>query len=95
MKQSRVNQHCNNLVGTNIRKLREECGLRNRDVVTKLQLTGVDISASTFHKMESGANNPSVDLLVALTDILDCDFNAFFVSPEGMSLPHMQKPLTK
>ena len=29
-------------------------------------------------KVENGYNNPSVDLLIALTDILECDFNSFF-----------------
>jgi hypothetical protein len=28
--------------------------------------------------MELGINNPTVDVLIALTEILDCDFNAFF-----------------
>lgn len=53
-------------------------GLRNRDVVAKLQLKGLEVSTGTYSKIELGLNNPSVDLLVALTEILDCDFNAFF-----------------
>ncbi len=78
MRQPRINQRANNLVGLNIKKLRLEQNLRNTDIVAKLQLQGVEISSSTFSKVEKGTNNPSVDLLVALTDILHCDFNAFF-----------------
>ncbi len=74
----RINQRTNNLVGTNIRKLRKMRNLRNVDIVAKLQLYGIDITTATFSKVESGINNPSVDLLIALTDILHCDFNAFF-----------------
>ena len=74
----RVNQRTNNLVGTNIRKLRIQRKLRSIDVDAKLQLHGVEITTSTFCKVERGTNNPSVDLLIALTDILCCDFNAFF-----------------
>lgn len=78
MKQSRINQRTNNLVGTNIKKLRLKRNLRNADIVAKLQLEGVEITTSTYSKVESGTNNPSVDLLIALTDILQCDYNAFF-----------------
>lgn len=78
MKQLRINQRTNNLVGTNIKKLRLKRNLRNADIVAKLQLEGVEISSSTFSKVENGTNNPSADLLIALTHILQCDFNAFF-----------------
>ncbi len=81
MKTSRVNQRTNNLVGTNIKKLRLARKLRNVDIVAKLQLEGIEISTSTFSKVERGTNNPSVDLLIALTGILRCDFNAFFQQP--------------
>ena len=74
----RVNQRTNHLLGTNIKKLRIQKGLRNRDIVAQLQLRGVEISTGTYSKVEMGLNNPSVDLLIALTDILECDFNAFF-----------------
>lgn len=78
MKLLRLNQRTNNLVGTNIKKLRLKRNLRNADIVAKLQLEGVEITSSTYSKVENGTNNPSVDLLIALTDILQCDFNAFF-----------------
>lgn len=74
----RVNQRTNHLLGSNIKRLREEKGLRNRDIVAQLQLRGIEISTGTYSKVELGLNNPSVDLLIALTDILGCDFNAFF-----------------
>lgn len=74
----RVNQRENHLLGSNIRKLREAKGLRNCDVLAQLQLRGIDIARSTYSKMELGINNPTVDVLIALTEILDCDFNALF-----------------
>ena len=74
----RVNQRTNHLLGQNIRKLRLEKNIRNKDMVAQLQLHGIEISTGTYSKVELGLNNPSVDLLIALTDILDCDFNAFF-----------------
>lgn len=74
----RVNQRTNHLLGENIRKLRLKKNIRNKDMVTQLQLHGIEISTGTYSKVELGLSNPSVDLLIALTDILDCDFNAFF-----------------
>ena len=74
----RVNQRTTHLLGENIRKLRLKKNIRNKDMVTQLQLHGIEISTGTYSKIELGLNNPSVDLLIALTDILDCDFNAFF-----------------
>lgn len=74
----RVNQRTNHLLGENIKRLRLERSLRNRDIVARLQLYGVEISTSTYCKVEKGTNNPSVDMLIALTKIFECDFNAFF-----------------
>lgn len=74
----RVNQRTNHLLGYNIRRLRIENGLRNKDVVTQLQIRGIEISTGTYSKVELGLNNPSVDMLIALTDIFSCDYNAFF-----------------
>lgn len=77
-KTARVNQRDNHLLGTNIKKLRLKNKLRNKDIVAQLQLRGLKISTGTYSKVEMGLNNPSVDLLIALTDIFSCDFNAFF-----------------
>ena len=74
----RINQRTNHLLGENIKRLRIEQGLRNRDIVAKLQVKGVEITASTYSKVEMGLNNPSVNLLIALTEIFKCDFNEFF-----------------
>ena len=74
----RVNQRTNHLLGKNINRLRIENGLRNKDVVAQLQLRGVEISTGTYSKVELGLNNPSVDMLIALSEIFSCDYNAFF-----------------
>ena len=74
----RVNQRTNNLLGENIKKIRIERGLRNKDVVAQLGIRGVEVSTGTYSKVEIGLNNPSVDMLIALTDIFKCDFNDLF-----------------
>ena len=74
----RINQRTNHLLGNNIKRLRLEHNIRNKDIIAQLQLRGVDISSSTYAKVEAGSNNPSVDLIIALADIYQCDFNEFF-----------------
>lgn len=78
MKQEKVMQVDRPIIGTNIKRLREKNHLRNIDVVTKLQLVGIAITSSTLSKIERGYSNPTVRLLIALTEIFQCDFNAFF-----------------
>ncbi len=74
----RVNQRENHLLGQNIKRLRLEKNLRNKDIVAQLQVRGVEITTGTYSKVEMGLNNPSVNLLIALTDIFHCDYNEFF-----------------
>lgn len=74
----RVNQRENHLLGQNIKRLRLENKLRNKDIVAQLQVRGVEITTGTYSKVEMGLNNPSVNLLIALTDIFHCDYNEFF-----------------
>lgn len=65
-------------IGKNIKTLREKSNLTQTDILAKLQLKGVEISVYSLSKIENGRQNPTVNLLSALTEILDCDFNAFF-----------------
>lgn len=74
----RINQHLNPIVGTNIRRLRKEQGLKATEVIAQLQIKGINVTTGIFSKVENGRNNPSVDMLIALTDIFKCDFNEFF-----------------
>ena len=74
----RINQHLNPVVGRNIKRLRKERGLKAVDVIAKLQIKGVNVTTGIFSKVENGRNNPTVDMLIALTEIFNCDFNEFF-----------------
>lgn len=74
----RVNQHLNPIVGRNVRRLRKEKGLKAVEVIAKLQLKNINVTTGIFSKVENGRNNPTVDMLIALTEIYNCDFNEFF-----------------
>ena len=74
----RINQHLNPIVGSNIRRLRTERNMKATEVIAKLQLKDIKVTTGIFSKVEHGLNNPTVDMLIALTDIFKCDFNEFF-----------------
>ncbi len=82
-KLEKINQSKDPIVGRNIERLRKENRLRNVDVVTRLQLKGIEVSTSTLCKIERGYSNPTVQMMIALTDIFQCDFNAFFQIDES------------
>ena len=70
-----------NLIGCNIKKLRQEKNIKATDIIRALQLKGVNISTGTYYKIEQGLNNPSVEFLICLVEIMDTDFNTLFTLP--------------
>ena len=54
----RINQHLNPLIGSNIRRLRKERGMKATEVITKLQCENVNVTTGIFSKVENGYNNP-------------------------------------
>ena len=65
-------------IGNNIRKLRQENHMKQDDVVAQLQLLGIDITRSTYAKIETNIMNIKVSELIALKTIFNCEFADFF-----------------
>ena len=74
----RISQRDNHLLGANIKRLRIERGLRNRDVICQLQLRGIEIYSGTYSKLEAGQFNPTVDIIRTLAQIYQCGYEEFF-----------------
>lgn len=74
----RITQRLNPIIGTNIRRLRKERKMKAVDIIAQLQIRGVNVSAGIFSKVENGRNNPSVDMIIALKEIYNCDYEEFF-----------------
>ena len=77
-KESRVIQVNDISIGENIKNLRMEKGLKQTEVIAKLQLLGIEISVYSYSKIETGKQNSTASLLKALAEIFQCDYNAFF-----------------
>lgn len=65
-------------IGGRIGVLRKAAGYTQDQTVAKLQVMGLDISKSTYAKIETNRMNIKVSELVALQKIFKVDFNAFF-----------------
>ncbi len=65
-------------IGHNIQNLRKKAGLTQDQTVAKLQLMGLEISKSTYAKIETNRMNIRVSELVALSKIFGAQFNDFF-----------------
>ena len=70
-------------IGNNIQKARYNSKLTQDEVVAKLQLMDLNISRSTYAKIETNRINIRVSELIALKIILNIEFNDFF---EGLNL---------
>lgn len=68
----------NENIGIYIRKLRKEAKLTQEQVVTYLQLEGIDISRSIYSQIECGTYNIRVSELIALAHLFETDINALF-----------------
>lgn len=65
-------------IGQNIQKLRMNAGLTQDEVLARLQLMDIDISKSTYAKLETNRMNIKVSELVALKIMFDVDISEFF-----------------
>ena len=65
-------------IGNNIRSLRKQSGLTQEEVVTRLQLKGLEISRSSYSQRECGTYNIRVSELIELSKLFNVDFNSFF-----------------
>ncbi len=65
-------------IGGNIQQARKGKGYTQDQTIAKLQLMGIDISRSSYAKIETDRLNIRVSELIALSKILEVDFNFFF-----------------
>ncbi len=65
-------------IGKNIQRLRKQNSLTQNQVIAKLNLMGLNMSPSTYAKIETNRMNIRISELVALSIILNAEFNDFF-----------------
>ena len=65
-------------IGQNIQRKRKESKKTQDQVVAKLNLMGLELSKSTYAKIETNRMNIKVSELVALSKIFKVDISEFF-----------------
>ncbi len=65
-------------IGKTIRNLRKKSGFTQEQVVSRLQLEGLETSRSSYSQIECGTYNIRISELKALSKIFHTDYNSFF-----------------
>lgn len=65
-------------IGNNLRTLRHNRKLTQKDVCTQLALNGRPMLQSTYAQIETGARNIYVSDLIALKQIYRCSYDEIF-----------------
>lgn len=69
-------------IGGRISALRKAAGLTQDQTVAKMQVMGLEISKSSYAKIETNRMNLKISELTALREIFQKDYNAFFTGLE-------------
>ncbi len=71
------------VLGKNLRRIRNSCGLSQEQTISKLNLLGSPLSRSTYSLIELGRCNLFVSDLVGLQKVFGVDYSEFFkgISP--------------
>ena len=65
-------------LGKNIQKIRKSNKMTQDQVIAKLNLMGIQISKSTYAKIETNRMNIKISELVALSKIFNSEISEFF-----------------
>ncbi len=65
-------------VGKNIRKIRLEKGMKQNDVIIRMQLQGSMMSRSTLSNIETCRRNIKASDLTIMKEVLETDYDSFF-----------------
>ncbi len=73
-----MNKKVETLIGNNIRRIREEKGLTQEQVSSRLQVCGCDITRSAYAKIEVGQRHLYPDEIILLKTILNTSYEEIF-----------------
>lgn len=68
----------NEILGKNIKRIRESCGLTPEQTAARLQVLGSPLSRSTYSLIELGRGNLYVSDLVGLKQVFQVSYEEFF-----------------
>ncbi|WP_455437027.1 helix-turn-helix domain-containing protein [Hungatella hathewayi] len=75
-----IKSDSNICIGRNLKNFREQRGLKQVDVVRKLQLLGFSIQPQNYSRIEREQEHIPASVLIALCHILDITLEELFLS---------------
>lgn len=85
MDNTRIKNDDKILIGSNIKRIREQRHLKPRDLVVKVQLCGVDINIFSLSKIEANTQHIKASQFRAIAEILDVDCMELLKEPSEVS----------
>ena len=67
-----------NIVGANIERLRKEQGIRQKDFIERIQLSGYDMNPSSYSKLEGQLKVATDKELYAIAQVLNVSIDELF-----------------
>ncbi len=67
-----------NMVGKNIEKLRKEKGIKQKDLISRMQLMGFDINPTSYSKLEGQIRMVTDKEIYAIAKILEVTIDSLF-----------------
>ena len=74
----RVNYGDSNITGKNISRIRREKGIKQKEMLAQLQVSGVDISPSSLSELEGQTRIATDKEIWAISKILDVPIDLFY-----------------
>lgn len=71
-----------NLVGKNIEKLRKERGIKQKELIARMQVMGCDINPTSYSKLEGQVRNATDKEIYAISKILGVTMESLFITEE-------------
>lgn len=72
-----------NIIGSNIRRIRLEKGIGQTELVKQLQLIDVDITRETLVKIESGKQHIKLEQIIGIKNILNINIEKLLEENNG------------
>jgi len=70
------------LIGSNIKRIREQKQLKPRDLVREVHLRGVDINVFSLSKIEANTQHVKASQFRAIAEVLDVDYSELLKKPD-------------
>lgn len=68
-----------NIIGSNIRRIRLEKGIGQTELVKQLQLMDIDITRETLVKIESGKQHIKLEQIIGVKTVLEVEFDNLLI----------------